>query len=222
VYHARRVRFLGRSHCRQCLYLCSGLVALATAHCVRATGPFLQIVATPYGPLSGDCSGPATAARKQGSAPTAPSKCRGQSAGSTSFFATRRSIRRRVQWVRVGDALVNPASTVVTSPDMAPEELARHRAARDVNRPPVPKLSSSRLSAVIVVYRGADHTIYSSCWVEAAPRGGGPRRMASSPSVKCTCDRDAAYRCLRVWCNETLALRLMRSKKVKPDRRLSS
>lgn len=91
---------------------------LERPHCVRAMEPFHRIAATPYGQLSGNSPDRATAARKQRSAPIAPSKCRGQSVGLTSFFATWRSIRRRVQSVRVGDALVNPAS-----PDMAQRSL---------------------------------------------------------------------------------------------------
>jgi hypothetical protein len=74
--------------------------------------------------------------------------------------------------LKVGDALVDPSSTVMASPDATPQELARNRAARDVDGPYVPKLRSGRLSTMLVVDRGADHPIFSHLLVEAAAFGG--------------------------------------------------
>jgi hypothetical protein len=114
-----------------------------------------------YGRLSEGCPGRAAATRKLRPALTAPSTWRGGSVGSTGFFAAWRSARPWLRWVKVGDALIYPASTIVTSPDIAPQELARNRAARNVDHPAVPKFRSGRLGAVLVVDRRADHTILS-------------------------------------------------------------
>jgi hypothetical protein len=68
---------------------------------------------------------------------------------------------------------------------------------------------------MLVVDRGADHPIFSHLLVEAAAFGGDLIARALELIARDSSERTAALDCR----NETLALRLTRSKKVKPETR---
>lgn len=52
--------------------------------------------------------------------------------------------------IELGEALIDPVATVMTSPNATPHKSARDGSTRDPNRPDMPKFSARRLAAVPV------------------------------------------------------------------------